>query len=37
LIIDIEIPNNIQKGTSYVGDTKELVEIIEYFKKRNIS
>ena len=37
LIIDIERPNNIQKGTSDVGDTKELVELIEYFKKRNIT
>ena len=28
-----ERPKNIKKGTSDIGDTKELLEIVEYFKK----
>lgn len=35
LIIDIERPNNIEIGKSQIGDTKELVEIINYFKQKN--
>ena len=33
LIVDIERPNFIEKGKSDIGDTKELLEIVEYFKK----
>ena len=33
LIIDLKRPKNIKKGTSDIGDTKELLEIVEYFKK----
>jgi len=36
LIIDMERPDYIKKGSSKIGDTKELLEIINYFKKRNI-
>lgn len=35
LIVDIERPSNISTGKSIVGDTKELEEIINYFKKKN--
>lgn len=35
LIIDIERPKWIKKGESKVGDTKELLEIIEYYKSLN--
>lgn len=33
LIVDIERPNFIEKGKSDIGDTKELLEIVEYFNK----
>ena len=36
LIIDITRPNNIQIGESDIGDSKELIEIINYFKQKNI-
>ena len=32
LILDIERPNFVKKGTAIVGDTKELLELIEQFK-----
>jgi len=32
LIVDIERPSHVAKGTSKVGDTKELLDIINYFK-----
>jgi aspartyl/asparaginyl beta-hydroxylase (cupin superfamily) len=37
LIIDIERPTNIKTGTSDIGDTKELLQIVDYFKKKNIN
>lgn len=37
LILDIHRPDNIQIGDSVIGDTKELIEIINYFKKKNIN
>lgn len=36
LILDIERPPNIEIGTSDVTDSKELLEIVEYFRKNNI-
>lgn len=36
LIVDIERPANIEIGKSDVGDTKELLEIVNYFKKKKI-
>jgi len=36
LIVDIERPSHIPKGTSTLGDTKELTNIVDYYKKRNI-
>uniref|UniRef100_A0A6C0EB94 Aspartyl/asparaginy/proline hydroxylase domain-containing protein n=1 Tax=viral metagenome TaxID=1070528 RepID=A0A6C0EB94_9ZZZZ len=36
LIVDIERPYYISKGTSTVEDSKELIEVINYFRKRNI-
>jgi beta-hydroxylase len=36
LIIDVKRPDNIEEGTSDVGDTKELLEIVKYFEKENI-
>lgn len=36
LILDIVRPKNIKKGESDVGDTKELLEIVNYFKNKNI-
>jgi aspartyl/asparaginyl beta-hydroxylase (cupin superfamily) len=36
LIIDLERPKNISKGTSSVGDSKELLEIVKYFKNRQL-
>ena len=36
LIIDISRPKNIPKGTSLVGDTRELLEIINYFSSKQI-
>lgn len=35
LIIDIERPKNIKKGESEIGDTKELLDIVKYFKNNN--
>ena len=37
LIIDISRPNHIPKGTSTIGDSKELLDIIDYFKQKQIS
>lgn len=36
LILDITRPKNIKKGKSKIGDTNELLEIVNYFKKKNI-
>lgn len=36
LILDVDRPNTIERGTSDVGDTKELLEIVNYFKKENL-
>lgn len=36
LIIDIQRPNNIAIGNSDIGDTKELLQLIDYFKQKNI-
>ena len=36
LIVDIERPSNIKSGTSEVGDSKELMNIINYYKRNNI-
>ena len=33
LILDIQRPNNIKKGTATKGDTKELLEIVKYYKE----
>lgn len=35
LIIDLDRPEFVPKGESEVGDTKELLEIIKYFKELN--
>ena len=35
LIIDVEKPHNIPVGTSTVDDSKELLEIVNYFKEKN--
>jgi len=35
LIVDIERPKNIPKGTCIGGDTSELVELIQYYKDQN--
>jgi aspartyl/asparaginyl beta-hydroxylase (cupin superfamily) len=35
LILDVDRPSNIERGTSDVGDTKELLEIVNYFKREN--
>jgi aspartyl/asparaginyl beta-hydroxylase (cupin superfamily) len=35
LIIDVERPNHIKIGTSTVGDSKELLEIVNYFREKN--
>ena len=37
LIIDVEMPKNIKIGKSKVGDSKELINIVNYFKEKNIS
>lgn len=37
LIIDVERPSWIKTGISKVGDSKELLEIVDYFDKKNIS
>jgi aspartyl/asparaginyl beta-hydroxylase (cupin superfamily) len=36
LILDIERPEYIEKGKSKIGDSKELIEIVNYFKNKNI-
>jgi ornithine lipid ester-linked acyl 2-hydroxylase len=36
LIIDIHRPSHIKKGTSDVKDSSELMNIIQYFKKKNV-
>lgn len=36
LILDIERPSSIKVGNSDIGDSKELLEIVEYFRKKNI-
>lgn len=36
LIVDIDRPKNIELGKSDVGDSNELMEIINYFKKKQI-
>ncbi len=36
LILDLKRPKYIKKGESEIGDTKELLEIIDYFKQNNI-
>lgn len=36
LIVDVDRPKHIKKGTSEIGDTKELIQIIDYFKKKNV-
>jgi beta-hydroxylase len=36
LIVDLKRPKYIKKGESEIGDTKELLEIIDYFKQNNI-
>lgn len=35
LILDVERPDNIKRGSSKVGDSKELIEIVNYFRQRN--
>ena len=37
LILDIERPLHIKRGNSDVGDSKELIEIVNYFKQKNIN
>jgi len=37
LIVDIERPNDIKIGVSEIGDTKELIEIINYFKNKKVN
>jgi len=34
LIIDVKRPKHIKTGTSTVGDSKELLEIVDYFRKK---
>jgi len=36
LIIDIERPDHIKKGTATIGDTSELINIVNYFKHNNL-
>lgn len=36
LILDIERPSTIKVGSSEIGDSKELIEIVNYFKSKNI-
>ena len=36
LIVDIARPDDIEIGKSEIGDSKELIDIIEYFKQKNI-
>lgn len=35
LIIDVERPSWIKTGTSNVGDSKELIELVNYFEQKN--
>lgn len=37
LIVDVARPNDIEIGKSEIGDSKELIEIINYFKEKNIN
>lgn len=37
LIIDVKRPKHIKTGNSDVGDTKELLQIVDYFKQKNIT
>lgn len=37
LIVDITRPADIEIGKSDIGDSKELMDIIEYFKQKNIN
>jgi ornithine lipid ester-linked acyl 2-hydroxylase len=37
LIVDIERPNHVPKGTSDVEDTKELTNLIQHFQNKNLS
>lgn len=37
LILDITRPVDIEVGKSVIGDSKELMDIIEYFKQKNIN
>lgn len=37
LILDIARPVDIEVGKSHIGDSKELIDIIEYFKQKNIN
>jgi aspartyl/asparaginyl beta-hydroxylase (cupin superfamily) len=34
LIVDVQRPSTIAKGTSKAGDTKELLDIVNYYKQR---
>ena len=36
LIVDLQRPENIPLGTSVQGDTKELLDLVDYFKKKQI-
>lgn len=36
LILDLDRPNNIKKGISQIGDTKELCDIIDYIKNSSL-
>ncbi len=36
LILDVERPSNIKTGTSDIGDSKELLDIVDYFRSKNI-
>lgn len=36
LILDVERPSNIEIGKSDVGDSKELIELVKYFRDNNI-
>jgi len=35
LIIDIERPKNIKTGVAVLGDTSELIELVNYYKSKN--
>lgn len=37
LIIDVQRPAHIKTGDSDVGDTKELLQIVDYFRQRNLT